>query len=116
VAAGAIGVEGLEVGWSIEDRFGLSFWDSLIVAAAHVAGGEVILTEDLQDGMEFDGVRVVDPFQTFCRRASLSRGGAPQRAQWFARSNRAPGRKESSSQPDGIWIFTGISLSVRPSR
>jgi predicted nucleic acid-binding protein len=60
----AIGVEGIEVGWSIEDRFGLSFWDSLIVAAAHVAGCQVILTEDLQDGMEFDGVRVVDPFRT----------------------------------------------------
>ena len=60
----AIAVEGLEVAWSIEDRFGLSFWDSLIVAAAHVAGCEVILTEDLQHEMDFDGVRVVDPFRT----------------------------------------------------
>ena len=47
-----------------EDRFGLSFWGSLIVAAAHVAGCEVILTEDHQHGMDFDGVRVVDPFRT----------------------------------------------------
>lgn len=60
----AIDVESLEVAWSIEDRFGLSFWDSLIVAAAHVAGCEVILTEDLQHGMDLDGVRVVDPFRT----------------------------------------------------
>ena len=60
----AIDVEGLEVAWSIEDRFDLSFWDSLIVAAAHVAGCGVILTEDLQRGMDLDGVRVVDPFRT----------------------------------------------------
>jgi len=60
----AIDVEGLEVAWSIEDRFDLSFWDSLIVAAAHVAGCGVILTEDLQHGMDLDGVRVVDPFRT----------------------------------------------------
>ncbi len=60
----AIDVESLEVAWSIEDRFGLSFWDSLIVAAAHVAGCEVILTEDLKHGMDLDGVRVVDPFRT----------------------------------------------------
>ena len=54
----AIDVEDLEVAWSIEDRLGLSFWDSLIVAAAHVAGCEVILTEDLQHEMDLDGVRV----------------------------------------------------------
>jgi predicted nucleic acid-binding protein len=49
--------------WSLEDRFGLSYWDSLIVAAASVAGCDVILTEDLQHGADLDGVRVVDPFQ-----------------------------------------------------
>jgi predicted nucleic acid-binding protein len=50
--------------WSIEDRFGLSFWDALIVAAAQVARCEVLLTEDLQHGMDLDGVRIVDPFLT----------------------------------------------------
>ncbi len=49
--------------WSVEDRFGLSFWDSLIVAAAHTAGCDVLLTEDLQHGMDLDGIRVVDPFR-----------------------------------------------------
>jgi predicted nucleic acid-binding protein len=53
----------LEAAWSIQDRFGLSFWDSLIVAAAHIAGCGVLLTEDLQHGMNVDGVRVVDPFR-----------------------------------------------------
>ncbi|MGZ8805395.1 MAG: PIN domain-containing protein, partial [Microbacterium sp.] len=50
--------------WSIEDRFGLSFWDSLIVAAAQMADCDLLLTEDLQHGLDIDGLRVVDPFQT----------------------------------------------------
>lgn len=50
--------------WTIEERFDISFWDALIVAAAQVARCEVLLTEDLQHGMDLDGVRVADPFQT----------------------------------------------------
>lgn len=52
----------VEAAWSIEDRFRLSFWDALVVAAAHRAGCGHLLTEDLQNGADFDGVRVVDPF------------------------------------------------------
>jgi predicted nucleic acid-binding protein len=48
--------------WIIEDRHGISFWDSLIVAAARVAGCRYLLTEDLQRGQELDGVMVVNPF------------------------------------------------------
>ena len=48
--------------WDIEDRFGFSFWDSLIVAAAPRAGCTHVLTEDLQDGQVIDGLTVVDPF------------------------------------------------------
>lgn len=51
-----------EAAWSIEDRFGLSWWDALIVAAACEARCSILLTEDLQDGMDFDGLRVVNPF------------------------------------------------------
>jgi predicted nucleic acid-binding protein len=49
--------------WTIEDRFALSFWDALIVAAARAAGCRHLLTEDLQDGQDLDGVLVVDPFR-----------------------------------------------------
>ncbi|MFT3916049.1 MAG: PIN domain-containing protein [Anaeromyxobacteraceae bacterium] len=42
---------------------GLSFWDAMVVHAAKQAGCAVILTEDLQDGRELDGVRVVNPFR-----------------------------------------------------
>lgn len=48
--------------WHVQDRFGLSFWDALIVAAARAAGCDRLLTEDLQDGQDLDGVLVIDPF------------------------------------------------------
>ena len=48
--------------WSLEHRYSLSWWDSLIVAAAQVAQCTVLLTEDLQHGELFDAVRVVNPF------------------------------------------------------
>jgi hypothetical protein len=57
------GAELLEAGWSVEDRFGLSCWDALIVAAAGIAGCEHLLTEDLQDGAAFEGLQVIDPFR-----------------------------------------------------
>lgn len=52
----------LERAWQIEDASRLSFWDALIVAAAVTARASVLLTEDLQEGAEFDGVLVVNPF------------------------------------------------------
>jgi predicted nucleic acid-binding protein len=65
-AWGPVALDGplLDAAWSIEDRFSLSFWDSLIVAAARVARCEILLTEDLQHGADLDGVQVVDPFLT----------------------------------------------------
>ena len=48
--------------WKIEDRYRISFWDSLIIAAARVADCRYLLTEDLQRGQELDGVMIVDPF------------------------------------------------------
>lgn len=53
----------LEGAWTVQDRHRLSFWDSLIVSAAQVGGCRYLLTEDLQDGQDLDGVEVVDPFR-----------------------------------------------------
>lgn len=53
----------LAAAWVVEDRFGLSFWDALIVGAAGLAGCEHLLSEDLQHGMRLGAVTVVDPFQ-----------------------------------------------------
>lgn len=53
----------LEAAWTAQDRYRISFWDALIVAAAQVSGCTYLLTEDLQDGQDLDGVQVVDPFR-----------------------------------------------------
>lgn len=43
-------------------RWQLSFWDSLILAAAREAGASVIYSEDLGAGQDYGGVRVENPF------------------------------------------------------
>ena len=53
----------IESAWEAEDRFGFAFWDALIVAAARRLGCGHLLSEDLQDGQDLDGVVVVDPFR-----------------------------------------------------
>ena len=50
--------------WHIQDRFGLSWWDALIVSAAQVADCRYLLTEDLQDGQVFGNLKIVNPFNT----------------------------------------------------
>jgi predicted nucleic acid-binding protein len=46
----------------LEETHTLSFWDALIVEAARRAGAVRLMTEDLQDGRDFDGVAIEDPF------------------------------------------------------
>jgi predicted nucleic acid-binding protein len=43
-------------------RWQLAVWDALIVEAARSSGCDRILTEDLQHGQNFDGVKVANPF------------------------------------------------------
>ncbi len=40
----------------------LAFWDAMLWAAARRGGVRCLLTEDLQDGFELDGVKFIDPF------------------------------------------------------
>ena len=49
-------------GWLLQDRFGLSWWDALIVAAAQLSGSKYLLSEDLQDEQNYDGLIVLNPF------------------------------------------------------
>ncbi len=48
--------------WLLQDRYRLSWWDSLIVSAAKVAECRFLLTEDLQDTQELGKVRIISPF------------------------------------------------------
>ena len=52
----------VERAWLLQKDHLLSWWDSLVVAAAQTCECRVLLTEDLQDGQVFDAVRVVSPF------------------------------------------------------
>jgi predicted nucleic acid-binding protein len=49
-------------GRTIERRYRLSWWDSLIVAAAQAQNCALLLTEDLQDRSLYGGVMVRNPF------------------------------------------------------
>jgi len=46
----------------IERRYKLSWWDSMVVAAAQLQDCALLLTEDLQDGMAMGSVTVRSPF------------------------------------------------------
>lgn len=52
----------MQRGREIEQRHRLTWWDSMIVAAAAVQGCAVLLSEDLQDGGIYAGVTVRSPF------------------------------------------------------
>lgn len=52
----------VETAWGVEARFGLSYWDSLIVAAAAQSGCTHLLSEDLQHGQRIDAVTIINPF------------------------------------------------------
>ncbi len=52
----------VEGAWGLQDRFHLSWWDTLIVSAAQVGDCRYLLTEDLQENQIFGDVRVINPF------------------------------------------------------
>ena len=56
-------VETHDRGSDVAERYGLSVYDSMIVAAALLAGCTVLYSEDMQNGLVLDRqLRVVNPF------------------------------------------------------
>jgi predicted nucleic acid-binding protein len=50
-------------GLAIHERYRFSFYDSILVASALIAGAQVLYSEDLQDGQVIESqLRVVNPF------------------------------------------------------
>jgi predicted nucleic acid-binding protein len=45
----------------LEARYQVSFWDALVIQAAHAAGAEILYSEDLSDGQRYGTVRVRNP-------------------------------------------------------
>lgn len=78
----------LQIGMQVQSRHGLSWWDSLVVAAAHRQGCGTLLTEDLQHGAVYAGVTVLDPFRTGAQEAQ--RQYAPQLAPPLRRGRGRP--------------------------
>ncbi len=44
-------------------RWKISLWDALILAAARASGASELFTEDLNDGQDYGGIRVINPFR-----------------------------------------------------
>jgi predicted nucleic acid-binding protein len=46
-----------------KERWQLSYWDGLILAAAHKAKAKEVWSEDLNSGQIYDGIKVVNPLE-----------------------------------------------------
>ena len=57
-----ITVELFDRATEIRGRFGLSYWDAAILAAAKMLGCEAVYSEDMSHEEDYDGLRVINPF------------------------------------------------------
>jgi predicted nucleic acid-binding protein len=46
----------------ISERCNLQFFDALIIAVSARGGATILLSEDMQDGLEVEGLRIINPF------------------------------------------------------
>ncbi len=58
----AVTLDVFRAGVSISQRFGLSYWDGAILAAARALGCDAVYSEDLSSEQDYDGLRVINPF------------------------------------------------------
>ena len=61
----------------VEQRWRLSWWDSMVVAAAQLQDCALLLSEDFQDGAVFAGVTVRSPFTLDVREPSAVYAAMP---------------------------------------
>ena len=52
----------LEAAFDLVGHHGLQTYDAVILASAARAGCDILYSEDMQDGFEWQGVRIVNPF------------------------------------------------------
>lgn len=60
----AMTVSILQAALATKARWQLSYWDAAIIESARALGCREVLSEDLQAGVDYGGVRVVNPFPT----------------------------------------------------
>lgn len=54
----------IEAAWDIQDRFGYSWWDSLVLTSALFLDCSYLLSEDMQHEQKIDGLTIINPFLT----------------------------------------------------
>jgi len=63
VAVVPVSIETHRLGLAIAERHRLHIYDSMIVAAAQLAGCTTLYSEDVHDGLVIDGLKIVNPFK-----------------------------------------------------
>jgi predicted nucleic acid-binding protein len=56
------GVADILAGAKLTERYGIHFWDAMIIQGAVSLGADVIWSEDLNAGQQYEGVPVRNPF------------------------------------------------------
>jgi predicted nucleic acid-binding protein len=56
-------VEVMRAALETRRRFGISYWDAAILEAGRALGCSVVLSEDLDDATDYEGIHVEDPFR-----------------------------------------------------
>ncbi|MEZ2126839.1 MULTISPECIES: PIN domain-containing protein [unclassified Sinorhizobium] len=56
-------IETHETGLELSERYGLSTYDAMILAAAVLEGCETVLSEDMQRGFRIGSLRIENPFE-----------------------------------------------------
>lgn len=51
----------------VQERYKLSFWDSMIVQCASMSGCSILYSEDLNAGQTILGMRIVNPFASLAQ-------------------------------------------------
>ena len=55
-------LETFDLAMQYRERFGLNYWDCLILAAAKQSGCDAVYSEDMSASQDYDGLRVINPF------------------------------------------------------
>ncbi len=53
----------IQSAWAIQDNYGYSWWDCLILAAALKQNCQYVLSEDMQHGQHIEGLEIINPFK-----------------------------------------------------
>jgi predicted nucleic acid-binding protein len=84
----------------IKGRHHLDWWDCLLVAAAQAQGCALLLTEDLQDKANYDGVTVCNPFLLSVAEEGSAYSAPPRVASRYrgrGRPRKSPNRAAAAS-------------------